>query len=177
MPIRSLLAVALFLSACSHAPAPVVAETPEPEPEETGLTLNGDEDQAFLDQSLELAMAPWNRERVASDLRSFIELRAPGGVWEISDPYRQKPRKLTLKAIRSERLLTLADGSASVCVEFVDEGGDRIDLDFSIDRSDDGAAERINGFEIHKVNGRARYSYLEKEGAWVRSAKKGSNDL
>ncbi len=172
MVFRSFFAALFLIVACSHAPAPVVTEAIDDSSlsEDRQPLLDGDEDQAFLDQSLELALFPWNRDRVGQELKAFVDSDSQAGKWEVRDPLYPKPRNLRLKAIRTERLLPLADGTAAVCADFIDDNGDRVDLDFVIERSDSSSTERIVSFEIHKVNDLPRYSYLEKQGAWVRSA-------
>ncbi len=175
MRLRSTAVFILLLSACSHAPSPAPVAHAEPEPapvaDEKPITLNGNHDQAFLDQSLELALFPWDRQRVAADLRRFVQQKTKAGLWEVRDSATSRSRRLTLQAVRTETLLPLTDGTASVCVDFLDENGDRVDVDFNLERTDMGSSDRIGAFEIHRVNGKARYTYLEKEGAWVRSAK------
>lgn len=172
MAFRSFCAALLLLAACSHTPAPVVTEAIDDSSlaEDRQPLLDGDEDQAFLDQSLQLALFPWNRTQVAQELKAFVESSSPGGKWEVHDPLFGKARHLTLRAVRTERLLPLADGTAAVCVDFLDDNGDRVDLDFVIERSDASSTQRVVSFDIHKVNDQPRYSYLEKQGAWVRSA-------
>jgi len=173
MRLRSTAVFLLMISACTHAPAPVAQTVSEPAPiaDDKPVTLHGNDDQAFLDQSLELALFPWDRQRVAADLRRFVQQKTKSGLWEVRDPATSRSRRLTLKAVRTETLLALTDGTASVCVDFVDDNGDRVDVDFNLERSDVGSPDRIAAYEIHRVNGKARYTYLEKEGAWTRSAK------
>lgn len=173
MPIRSYAALLVLVAACSHSPAPVADLDPEPGPVagDRPLAFRTEDDEEFLDQSLALALFPWDRQRVAGDLRRHIGSRSKGGTWEVPDAAVSRSRKLSLQAVRTETLLPLTDGTASVCVDFVDDNGDRVDVDFNLERSDAGSAERIGDFEIHRVNGKARYTYLEKEGAWTRSAR------
>src|SRR5262245_42887808 len=141
MPIRSYAALLVLVAACSHGPAPVVNVEPEPGPVEGDrpLAFRAEDDQEFLDQSLALALFPWDRQRVAGDLRRHVASRGKGGLWEVRDPAVSRSRKLSLQAVRTETILPLTDGTASVCVDFIDDNGDRVDVDFNIERSDAGS--------------------------------------
>src|SRR5688572_18122713 len=72
MLMRKFAVVLFLLSACSHTPEPTsdsdTAASLPPAAENT-VTLDGDDDRAFLEQSLELALNPWNRAQLARDLR------------------------------------------------------------------------------------------------------------
>ena len=49
--------------------------------------------------------------------------------------------------------------------------GTTVDVDFFLKKEGDGLA--VTDTTVHKVNGKARYGYQEKDGVWVRVAEKG----
>ncbi len=173
---KSISLALVILVGCSHTPQVGVSTTTEvADPvsfqDDSPTILNAEEDEAFLEQSLELALFPWKRDQIALNLRKFVESKSRAGRWLLRETPGDKPRSLVLVRIRPEMLHALTDGRAAVCGEFLDENSDKVDVDFTIERSDTGDAERIIEYRVHKVNGQARYHYLEKEGAWVRSAR------
>lgn len=183
MRLRNFAASLFFLAACSHSPSSVkvadnsgpaegdAVEVPDEFIDESAVTLNGEPDRVFLEQSLELALNPWNPTRVATSLRAFIQNASRKNRLLVRDPVTAQLRRLSLEKIHADRLTPVNDGTAAVCTEFKDDNGDRVDLDFFVIRSDDGDVERVAGQDIHRVNGQARFSYLEKEGGFVRSAR------
>lgn len=170
------LALALLAARCSHAP-PItepepLLETPRSEgldddsSDDVYVALHAD-DESFLDQSLEQALNPWNGPRLAHEVESHIREASQGGRFSLVDKSRSRPRRLRLDKIHADRVLTLEDGRAAVCVDFVDDNGDRLDVDFLVKRSDSDETDSIDGYEIHRLNGQPRYSYLPKDGVWV----------
>ena len=66
--------------------------------------------------------------------------------------------------------LPVADGSYFACVDFKAEDGTMLDVDFFLKKQGDGLV--VTDTSVHKVNGKARYNYEEKNGVWVRVPEK-----
>lgn len=106
-------------------------------------------------------------------IRSHIEekSKASGGRFEVRDEVLEKTWSLELVRVHKDKLQALADGRYFACVDFKAPDATMVDVDFFLKKDGDKLA--VTDTTVHKVNGKARYNYEEKNGVWVRVAEKG----
>jgi len=112
-------------------------------------------------------------EDIDKSIREHIEktAKASGGKFPVRDGVEKKTWELDLVKVHKDRLQALADGTYFACVDFKAADGTMVDVDFFLKK--DGGALAVTDTTVHKINGKARYSYEEKDGVWVRVAEKG----
>ncbi len=105
-------------------------------------------------------------------IRAHIESasKASGGRFTVKDDVLKKTWQLELVLVHKDRLQALADGSYFACVDFKADDGTMLDVDFFLNKKGDDLL--VTDTSVHKVNGKARYNYEEKNGVWVRVAEK-----
>ena len=92
------------------------------------------------------------------------EKSADLGAFKVSDEKLGKDWALKLVGVHKKRVAHLGDGRFFACADFkpVAKGSkDKVDLDFYATKKDDGGWT-IDKVLIHKVNGKPRYTYNEK---------------
>jgi hypothetical protein len=101
-------------------------------------------------------------------IRARIEekTKADGGVFKIDDPVLKKTWELTLVKVHTDKLTPLSADTYFACTDFKAKDGTMLDVDFYM-KNEDGKIV-INDTAIHKVNGKPRFNYVEKNGLWVR---------
>ena len=105
-------------------------------------------------------------------IRAHIEekSKASGSRFEVRDDVLNKTWSLELVRVHKDKLQALADGRYFACVDFKAADGTMVDVDFFLKK--DGDAMAVTDTTVHKINGKARYNYQEKDGVWVRVAEK-----
>ena len=93
------------------------------------------------------------------------------GRFPVKDDVLNKTWDLKLVRVHNDKLQALADGRYFACVDFEAPDATMVDVDFFLKKEGDGLA--VTDTTVHKVNGKARYGYQEKDGVWVRVAEKG----
>jgi hypothetical protein len=96
--------------------------------------------------------------------------KSTGGRFEVRDDVLNKTWSLELVRVHKDRLQALADGRYFACVDFKAADGTMVDVDFFLKK--DGDKLVVTDTSVHKINGKARYNYEEKDGVWVRVAEK-----
>src|SRR6266542_4992334 len=121
---------------------------------------------------------PKSEKKVSTDnidkaIRRHIEqaAKASGGKFSVKDDVLNKTWELELVAVHNDKLQALADGRYFACVDFKAADGTLVDVDFFLKKEGDALA--VTDTTVHKINGKARYNYQEKDGVWVRVAEKG----
>lgn len=106
-------------------------------------------------------------------IREHIEkaAKASGGKFEVKDDVLKKTWDLELVKVHKDKLQSLADGRYFACVDFKAPDGTMVDVDFFMKKAGDDL--KVTDTTVHKINGKARYNYQEKDGVWVRVAEKG----
>ena len=94
-----------------------------------------------------------------------------GGKFSVKDDVLNKTWELELVRVHNDKLQALADGRYFACVDFKAADGTMVDVDFFLKKEGDALA--VTDTTVHKINGKARYNYQEKDGVWVRVAEKG----
>jgi glucose/arabinose dehydrogenase len=112
-------------------------------------------------------------EEIDKAIRRHIETTASpsGGKFPVKDEILKKTWDLELVKVHNDKLQALADGRYFACVDFKAGDGTMVDVDFFMKK--DGDALVVTDTTVHKINGKARYNYQEKDGVWVRVAEKG----
>jgi len=149
----AILAGALFLAAYStfaqEHPAghehPKNSEHPKSEKAKTVTTAD-----------LEKAIKARIEEKTKSD----------GGVFKVDDKEANKTWELTLVKVHTDKLTPLSADTYFACTDFKAKDGTLVDVDFYL-KDQDGKLV-ITDTTIHKVNGKPRFNYVEKNGVWVR---------
>ena len=105
-------------------------------------------------------------------IRAHIEekSKASGGRFEVRDDVLNKTWSLELVRVHKDKLQALADGRYFACVDFKASDATMVDVDFFLKKDGDKLA--VADTTVHKVDGKARYNYEEKNGVWVRVAEK-----
>ena len=121
---------------------------------------------------------PSSEKKVSTDdidkaIRAHIEktAKASEGKFPVKDDVLNKTWQLELVRVHKDKLQALADGTNFACVDFKAPDGTIVDVDFFLKK--DGDALAVTDTTVHKINGKARYNYQQKDGVWVRVAEKG----
>jgi len=109
---------------------------------------------------------------IDASIRAHIEekSKASGGRFEVRDDVLNKTWSLELVRVHKDKLQALADGRYFACVDFKAPDATMVDVDFFLKKDGDKLA--VTDTTVHKVDGKARYNYEEKNGVWVRVAEK-----
>ena len=92
--------------------------------------------------------------------------KADGGVFKVEDPVLKKTWDLTLVKVHTDKLTPLSADTYFACTDFKAKDGTLLDVDFYM--KNEGGKIVITDTAIHKVNGKPRFNYVEKNGLWVR---------
>jgi len=120
---------------------------------------------------------PKSEKKVSTDeidkaIQAHIEktAKASGGKFPVKDDVLKKTWELELVKVHKDKLQALADGTYFACVDLKAADGTMVDVDFFLKKEGDALA--VSDTTVHKINGKARYSYVEKDGVWSRVAEK-----
>lgn len=120
---------------------------------------------------------PPSETKVSTDaidaaIRAHIEekAKASGGRFEVRDDVLNKTWSLELVRVHKDKLQELADGRYFACVDFKAPDATMVDVDFFLKKDGDKLA--VTETTVHKIDGKARYNYEEKNGVWERVAAK-----
>ncbi len=116
------------------------------------------------------AGSPPTIEEVARFLEAHVaDTMADSDGWIMfHDEHAGKDRKLRLDKIHRERLAKTSEGTYFVCADFMSSQDEVFDLDFWVQRTDEGL--KVTDSIIHKESGKPRYTWSEGEaGVWKRN--------
>ena len=120
---------------------------------------------------------PQSAKKLSTDdldaaIRAHIEekSKASDGRFEVRDDVLNKTWSLELVRVHKDKLQALADGRYFACVDFKAPDATMVDVDFFLKKDGDKLA--VTDTTVHKIDGKARYNYEEKNGVWVRVADK-----
>ncbi len=107
-------------------------------------------------------------DQMSQAITHFIESdsKLKGGFFLCYDVSAKKTLQLTLDKVHQERLSQVGDNLFFACSDFKSESGKMYDLDFFMESKDGQLA--VTEIMIHKEDGKARYSWFEKDGVWNR---------
>ena len=91
-----------------------------------------------------------------------------GGFLFLHDSKTDETLALTLDKVHRERLSSLGHGVYFACADFQATNGHVYDIDVFMEATEGSPFEGLAATEIavHKVDGKARYSWYEKDGVW-----------
>jgi hypothetical protein len=119
---------------------------------------------------------PPSEKKVSTDdidaaIRAHIEEKSKvsGGRFEVRDDVLNKTWSLELVRVHKDKLQALADGRYFACVDFKAPDATMVDVDFFLKKDGDKLA--VTDTTVHKIDGKARYNYEEKNGVWERVEK------
>jgi len=107
-------------------------------------------------------------EQMAHAITHYInsDSELKGGFFFVYDASAKKTLQLTLDKVHTERLSQCGDNLFFACSDFKSASGKMYDLDFFMESKDGKLA--VTEIMIHKEDGKARYSWVEKDGVWSR---------
>ncbi len=107
-----------------------------------------------------------SKESLAEAITGYVnkESELKGGFFVVYDDVAKEPLALTLDKVHKERLATLGKGVYFACADFAATNGKMYDLDIFME--DDHGEMEVTEINVHKVDGNARYSWVEKGGIW-----------
>lgn len=86
------------------------------------------------------------------------------GAYHVKDA--DKTWNMTLDHVHKERLARVDSKTYFACTDFKSDDNHVVDVDFFM--MDDGEKLIMRETTIHKIDGKARYNWKEKDGYWVR---------
>jgi hypothetical protein len=89
-----------------------------------------------------------------------------GGVFKLADKQTGKTWNLKLDKVHRERLARTNPHTFFACTDFKSSDGHLVDVDFFMKEKGDKLA--MEDVTVHKVDGKPRYNWQEKDGYWVR---------
>jgi len=107
-------------------------------------------------------------EQMAHAITHYInsDSELKGGFFFVYDASAKKTLQLTLDKVHTERLSQCGDNLFFACSDFKSAGKEMYDVDFFMESKDGKLA--VTEIMIHKEDGKARYSWVEKDGVWSR---------
>jgi Na+-transporting methylmalonyl-CoA/oxaloacetate decarboxylase gamma subunit len=110
--------------------------------------------------------AALTKESLADAITDYVtkESNLKGGYFLFFDGQQDKPLALTLDKVHKERLATLGNGVYFACADFKATDDDMYDLDIFMKEDEHGL--EVTEINLHKKNGQARYTWVEKDGIW-----------
>ena len=97
-------------------------------------------------------------------IRAAIAAKETNGVYQLKDG--DKTWDLKLDKVHRERLARTDETTYFACTDFKSSDNHTVDVDFFM--KDDGQKLVLSDATLHKVDGKARYNWQEKDGYWVR---------
>ena len=97
-------------------------------------------------------------------IRQAIAERETNGVYQLKDG--DKTWDLKLDKVHRERLSRIDEHTYFACTDFKSSPNHTVDVDFFM-KDDDGKLVMTDA-TLHKVDGKARYNWKEKDGYWER---------
>jgi Ni/Co efflux regulator RcnB len=97
-------------------------------------------------------------------IRHAIAERETNGVYQLEDG--DKTWHLKLDKVHRERLSRIDEHTYFACTDFKSSDNHTVDVDFFM-KDDDGKLVMTDA-TLHKVDGKARYNWKEKDGYWER---------
>lgn len=98
------------------------------------------------------------------------EQKKAGGRLTVRDEVQGKDLQLKFVKIHKERLSKTAPDTYFVCADFKDQDGQVYDMDIFMQGTDPKKLAAVGDLKLHKQNGKARYSWVQKDGIWTTEA-------
>jgi hypothetical protein len=97
-------------------------------------------------------------------IRAAIAAKETNGIYQLKDG--DKTWDLKLDKVHRERLSRIDESTYFACTDFKSSDNHTVDVDFFM--KDDGGKLAMTDATLHKVDGKPRYNWKEKDGYWVR---------
>ena len=94
----------------------------------------------------------------------ILTVQKADGAYHMKDG--DKTWSLTLDHVHKERLSRIDAKTYFACTDFKSDDNHVVDVDFFM--KDDGEKLVLSDASLHKVDGKARYNWKEKDGYWVK---------
>src|SRR5262245_52684783 len=148
---------------------PPVSTTAQPatNPLESAARAPGSENLP-PDEHPELAhLTQVSTDSLADAITAYVsaESKQRGGSFPIPEPNGGAPHEVTLSTVHRERISKLGDGRYFACADFKEANGTTYDVDVFMRAESKGLVP--SDIIVHKVNGTARFNWVERDGAWV----------
>ena len=110
-------------------------------------------------------------ETLAKEIEQYVqnESKKNDGYFLFDDDKTGKELKLTLDKVHKDKLSKVDEDFYFACSDFKGTDGKTYDLDFFMKETDSGF--EVTQQTLHKIDGKARYSWYEEEGVWKRKEK------
>ena len=92
--------------------------------------------------------------------------KSGGGYYKLADDVTKKTLLLKLDHVHRERLSRLDENTYFACTDFKSSDGHTVDVDFFMKNK--GGKLAMSDARVHKIDGKARYNWEEKDGFWKR---------
>jgi len=115
--------------------------------------------------------AALNPETLAKEIKQYVnnESKLKGGYFLLYDDKSETPLVLTLDKVHKERLSKVSDDLYFACSDFKGTDGKNYDVDFFMKKT--GTELKLTELTVHKINGKARYTWYEDKGVWKQKEK------
>jgi hypothetical protein len=119
-------------------------------------------------EKVEKAARDYSMDELDHAITSTIQAtqKKNGGWYKMKDPVTKKTWTMKLDKVHRERLSKLDAKTYFACTDFKSKDGHTVDVDFFM--KDNGEKLIMSDATIHKVDGKPRYNWKEKDGFWVR---------
>jgi hypothetical protein len=156
-----LILLIAFGQGCTHhsdaADHPGPAATAQPTEHPSGAPSRG--------ASSDSGLSP---NALAQAVRKYVDSQASKdhGYFDVHDPVAQKKLHLSLVRIMNNHLAGLGDGVYFACADFRSRDDRLYDIDVFMKQTPSGL--QGTHVSVHKVNGKARYYWVEEGGRWTK---------
>lgn len=115
--------------------------------------------------------AALNPETLAKEIEQYAknESKLKGGYFLLYDEKSKTPLALTLDKVHKDKLSKVGDDVYFACSDFKGTDGKNYDVDFFMKKTESGL--ELTELTVHKVNGKARYTWYEDSGVWKQKEK------
>jgi hypothetical protein len=160
---KAMLALPLGLALASAAPS-WAGEHPKEHPTASGQEHPKEESKGKKNEH-PVGSKHWNkqmRREFNEAVEDHVRRMSAGGAFKVQDEKLGKEWELKLIGVHKKKIVHLGGESFFACADFKTVGGEKakLDLDFYATKSPDGW--KIDKTVIHKVDGKPRYTYNEK---------------
>ena len=152
---KAILAITVAVAFAGAALAQEHPEHPKPKADQKKEHPKAKAEHAYSMDDLEKA--------ITSEIEATQKKN--GGVYTMDDKESGKKWSMKLDHVHRERLAKLDPKTYFACTDFKSDDGHTVDVDFFM--KDDGEKLVMSDAAIHKVDGKPRYNWQEKE-CWVR---------
>jgi hypothetical protein len=104
---------------------------------------------------------------LADAIRDYVarDSEIKGGMFLVFDPVDTQVLQLTLAKVHEDKLASLGEGVFFACADFNSTDKHVYDLDIFMAQQEDGSLMTTE-VSVHKLDGKARYTWFEEEGIW-----------